>query len=79
MYECTKENVDKLLRLRIPRHRQTPNHLKRVIVHAIWREPPTSVLDDFKLGDLGIQESKSGCSSYIVLCCIILAHRQIWF
>ena len=40
-----KENVDSLLRLRHSRHRQTPNNLKRVKVHAIKRELPTSVLD----------------------------------
>ena len=30
--------MDKLLRLRHLRHRQTPIYLKRVKAHAIWRE-----------------------------------------
>ena len=34
-----KENVSNLLRLRLPRYRQTPLPLKRVKAHALGREP----------------------------------------
>ena len=36
--------MDNLLRLRLSRYRQTPNVLKRVNAHAVWREQSTSVL-----------------------------------
>ena len=56
------------------------NYLKRVKVHAIRREPPTSVLDSIrKLGDFGIQESKSGCSSFMSFFIFISAHRHFGF
>ncbi len=42
-----QKNVDLITSSMFLRHRQTPNHLKRVKAHAIWREPSTSVLDDF--------------------------------
>ena len=41
----TTKNVDKLLRLRHSRHRQTPYNLKRVNAHAERRELSTSILD----------------------------------
>lgn len=48
-----KENVDNLLRLRLPRHRQTPHHLKRVKAHAIRRELQLQLLMIFKFGEFG--------------------------
>ncbi|MBR5634846.1 MAG: hypothetical protein IKW78_06710, partial [Prevotella sp.] len=52
-----------------PRHRQTPNHLKRVTAHADWREPSTSVLDDFfYIGDIRKQESKRTLQFLYCLC-----------
>ncbi len=46
-YYTQKENVDNLLRLRYPRHRQTPMFLKRANAHAERRELSTSVLETF--------------------------------
>ena len=59
--------MDILLRLRNLRHRQTPCNLKRVKAHALRRELSTFVLD-YVLSNspiIQIQESKSGCSSYM--------------
>ena len=54
--------------------------LKRVKAHAIQRELSTSVLAVFfNFADFGIQESKSGYSSYMSFFISVLAHRQISF
>ena len=63
----TQKNVDNLHRLRCSRYRQTPNVLKRVNAHAVWRELLLLFLY-ICLENLPIfrrQESKSGYSSYM--------------
>jgi len=61
--------VDNLLRLRYPRHRQTPILLKRVNAHAERRELSTSVLAILlKFGVFRITRIKSGRSiSYVLI------------
>ena len=63
---CSKRKRGQFTSSTFPRHRQTPNCLKRVNAHAIWRELSTFVLDNFlNIGDIRKQESKSGYSSYM--------------
>ena len=71
-----KKNVDYLLRLRLSRHRQTPFHLKRAKVHAIRRELQLQFLMVSNLANLDKQESKSGCSSYMLMLRIEIAFAQ---
>ena len=69
--------MDNLLRLRHLRYRQTPMFLKRVKVHAIRREPSTSVLETFfeNFADFQMARIKSGRSSYMSFI-FISAHRH---
>ena len=79
----TKRKRGQVTSSTFPRHRQTPNCLKRVNAHAERRELSTFVLDNFLyIGDIRKQESKSGYSSYMSYCYFISAHRHlnlIWF
>ena len=74
-----KRNVDNLLRLRNLRYRQTPCNLKRANAHALQRELSTSVLDYLSVNwrFFRLQESKSGCSSYMSFTKYLsLSHRH---
>ena len=79
-FKLYKKKRGQFLRLRLPRHRQTPNHLKRVNAHAYWRELLTSVLDDFKFWRIWVNKNLKAdvhpiCPIYI----LFLAHRHLQF
>ena len=72
--------MDNLLRLRFIWYRQTPCHLQRVKVHAIWRELQLQFLMTYEILPISMkQESKSGNSSYMSRVIFFSAHRHFFF